>query len=169
MTTQGPVADGPIARAWRGSRCLVARPQHVPGNLLLAATYLGLVGGFWLGILGGVLFGIDTIYSMGNTGYAGSLAGFAIFAGALIGAVTGLTIGVLNGIVLTFLSRTPALRSRVGISRSRVTAAAVLTTGVGGLALLHLVFQDAGGLFEYPPAITASLLAIPMSRRLRLS
>ena len=40
---------------------------------------------------------------------------------------------------VTALSHTFLLRSQTGVSRNRVTATAVLTTGLGGLAILHVV------------------------------
>lgn len=167
MTMHSPMPRWPLACGQRG--CLVPRPRHVPENLFLASTYLGFISGLWLGALGSVLFAIVTVYQMGNTDYAVELGGFGIMAGLLIGAVFGTLIGLLNGAVLTVLSRTSVLRGTPGVVRNRLTIAAALTTCVGSLALLYLLLRGYGGLLTYSPVVVGTLLAVPMSRRLRLS
>ena len=138
--------------------------RRVPANLFLAAAYLGLVGGFWLG----ALFGIAVAVWVAFGSYALDLGWFAIFAGSLVGIVSGLTIGLLNGLILTLLSHTPVLRRGSGLSLDRISGVAAITTCVGSLALLYPLFQSSGEIFVYPPVIAATLLALPMSRKLRV-
>ena len=157
MASQGPAAEWSLTRGWLRSRCL----RHAPARTILASAYLGLVAGLSLGSLWGVVF----LIGAGLSSYAFALGGFALIAGSLVGAITGATVGILNGIVLTALSHTPALRSGSGISRNRVTCAAVATTCLGSLALLYPLFHSSGGVFVYPPVFAATLVALPMSRR----
>jgi hypothetical protein len=161
MALQGPAAEWRLTCGWLKSRC----PRHLAANLLVASAYLGLLAGLSLGALVGGVFAIGT--SFGS--YAPGLGGFALVAGSLVGAITGVTVGIVNGIVLTVLSHTPVLRSGSGLSRNRVTCATVVSTCLGSLALLYPLFRSSGGIFVYPPVIAASLLAIPASRKLRLS
>jgi hypothetical protein len=147
---------------------LAARPRNVPANLFLASTYLGFLSGIWLGTLGGLLLAIPVVYVQGDTGYAVYQGGFAVVTGLVIGAVVGLVVGLLNGSALTALSHTAVLRSRTGISRNRLTIVAAVTTGLGTFSLLYLLLKGTGGLLAYSPALAGALLAVPMSRRLRL-
>jgi hypothetical protein len=160
MAIQGPVADWRMTCGWLRSRCL----RHVPRSPFLASAYLGTVTGLGLGALYGLVFAIVTAFG----DYAPGLGGFAVVAGCLVGTIAGLTIGTLNGIVLAVLLRTAILRAGTGVSRNRVTGVAVVTTSLGSMALLHTLLQSSGGIFVYPPAIAATLMAVPMSRKLRL-
>jgi hypothetical protein len=153
VTIQEPTPDWRTTCRWLWSRC----PSRVPSNLLLGATYLGLLGGLALG----AVFGAVLAAALGF--------GIAIIAGAVIGGVFGLVVGMVNGAVLTLLSRTPVLRSRSGVGRNRVTTAATVTTCVTSLGLLYPAFQSSGDVFVYAPVIAATLSAIPMSRKLRLA
>jgi hypothetical protein len=145
---------------WFGSRCL----QRVPANLFLASSYLGAVAGLVLGVLYGVVVAVASAVG----GYGLALGGFAIVTGCLVGALAGLAVGMLNGIVLAVLSHTPVLRARSGVSRNRVTGAAVVTTCLGSLAVLYPLLESSGWILTYPPVIAATLTAIPLSRKLRL-
>lgn len=126
-----------------------------------------MLGGLAVGVLGGLVIAADTFYSMaGYESYAAGLGVFAVLAGAVLGPLSGLAIGVLNGLVLVSLSRTVLLRTRAGVNRNRVTAVVVLTTGLTGFVILHLLFGRAGELFAYSLAFAGAVISIPLSRRL---
>jgi hypothetical protein len=99
-----------------------------------------------LGAGGGALLGVITAVLLLTTGGGDIvLVLFTLVSATAFGAVIGLVVGVANGIVIAGLSRTFLLRSQAGVSRSRVTATAVLTTGLGGLAILRVVMIGMSG------------------------
>jgi hypothetical protein len=140
-------------------------PRRRYKNMVTAWASAGAGAGLLLGMHGGIIIVASIIYSFGFTYYAVTLVGLAILASVPVGIVSGLMVGLLNGVVLGVVSRTTFFRSRAGVMQSRVSAVTALTTGLGGLAVLHALFgRDV--LFVYPPAIVGALLATLLGRRL---
>jgi hypothetical protein len=77
-----------------------------------------------LGVIMGVVFTGSAVFS-DNSGYDESyvitFATYLIVAAIVFATVTGLLVGMLNGTVLTVMSRAGAFRSAAGISANRVT------------------------------------------------
>jgi len=142
-----------------------AGPGARLASMITAWARAGAGGGLLLGIFGGIIIIVSILYSFGFTYYAATLVGLAILTSVAVGVVSGLIVGILNGVVLGAMSRTAFFRSRRGIMQSRVSAVTAVTTGLSGLAVLHVLFgRDV--LFVYPPAIVGALLATLLGRRL---
>jgi hypothetical protein len=152
-------------RAWRAVR---ARPLHMPRNLLIAAAYLGGLGGALLGAISGIVLMTATISSFSGSGYGVGEGVFALMAAVVLGSVVGLVVGIFNGAMMSVLSRTFVLRGKAGIRWNGVAAVAVATTAASGLAVLHVVMVRTSAVFVYLPAIAGALLALPLSRKLPL-
>ncbi len=79
----------------------------------------------------------------------------------LIGLITGMT----NGAVIGLLSLTPLFRSAAGVSRSRVSVVAAITTSLTGFAILYQLYGWVP-ILVCPPVAAGTLLAVYASGKL---
>lgn len=182
----GPQESGQPAgdrrtRDRRHDRRSARRQRTVIGAWAVA----GLRTGFFLGasiaavlaVLVGLLF-VFTSAANGTSGGAGGAVGFlalvtvtALVPACVIGALTGLTVGLADGCVLWLVSRTACFSSASPAGRRRLaTATAVVSTVVVGIAAQDAwiglrINGTALGLF-FGPALIGGAVACRLSRSL---
>lgn len=134
---------------------MIGWPAELPKAPFLAALYLGAWGGTFLGVVLSlaVLVAFDIVDLL--------VFVFGLVAGALLGVI----VGALNGGVLAGLAQMPARHGRAGLSRNQANLAVMLTTGACSFGILLLIVR-AADIFVYVPTIGATLLALPLSRKL---
>jgi hypothetical protein len=140
-------------------------PRHRYKHTFTAWAITGARAGSLLGILAGIIITTSIFYAGGFTYYDITLAVLAILVSIAIGFVSGLLVGMLNGAVLGLMWRTDFFRTQVGIMKGRVSIVTALTTGLGGLVVLYVLFKG-DALFVYPPTIIGALLATWLGREL---
>ena len=180
-------ADGrpPVRRIRKRRR----RPRTIVGAWAAASTEAG----FWLGTaFAGAAIGAPLILGLAHLAVSGDLANLTmpslshgggvtafylilalivLIVGWVVGSISGLALGVLNGLVLLTLSRAAAFRAATPACQGRLAAAAVVVSTASAWTAAQSAWLGLGlGLDSvagvYLPAAAGAVVAAQLSRRL---
>ncbi len=182
-------SDTEVRRRGRRPRKRRRRPRTVIGAWAAASTEAG----FWLGtafasaaigapvILGLTHFAVSgglANLEMPDLSHAGGAAAFylilaviALMVGWVVGSISGLALGVLNGLVLLKLSRTAAFRAATPVCQRRLAAVAVIVSTASAWIAAQSAWLGVGlgvdrVVVVYLPAAAGAIVAARLSSRL---
>jgi hypothetical protein len=140
------------------ARTVPAATPTGPGAIVGAWLTAGRHTGIWLGAAFGA---VVTVFG----GFA-PLVFIGAVVGAVVGGIAGIAIGSAKGVVLALLAATSLFGSSARHATRTATAAAVITTAIGGLTVQLTLLGNPPNIVVYAPATMGVLAAAALSRRL---